>query len=144
MSDKECKLPVGCRLIDVAAVGDERGVLSFTECKGKLPFDVERVFWIYDVPQGKARGGHAHRTCHELVFAVAGAFTMRVDDGQTAGEVRMDVPHRGILIPSGMWCELLDFAPGTVCVVLASQPYDPTGYINTREAYKAYRDESDY
>ncbi len=110
-----------------------------TEAAG-LPFPVKRVFWISDVPPHCSRGGHAHRTCHEIVFVVSGSCRITVDDGSTSEEVFLDCPYVGLLIPAGVWCTLTDFSPGAACVVLASQPYDATGYIHDyAEFQKEYR-----
>lgn len=128
-------LPEGCRLVRLPMMKDRRGCLSFLQASSDIPFRIERVFWIWGVPEGQKRGGHAHRTCSEVVFPVTGAFTMYVDDRTQRTEVRMDDPSCGILIPAGMWCELSDFKTGTACVVVASHPYDADGYINTYEDY---------
>lgn len=114
---------------------DERGRLAFLEGGKHIPFDVKRVFWITDVPEGMTRGGHAHWTCHEVVFPVAGSFEIEVDDGECALTRVMDNPSTGIVIPAGAWCELRRFAPGTVCVVMASQDYDATGYVHNRKEW---------
>ena len=116
-------------LIDFPEVPDSRGCLSIAE-RSSLPFEVKRVFWIYDIAEGQTRGGHAHVSCEEVVIAVCGSFDMYVDDGKTSKEVRMDSPSKGIYIRKGVWCELLNFSPGTICVVMASEPYNPEGYIN--------------
>ena len=130
------RLPGGSRLIPIPSVSDERGVLAFATGGVGIPFPVARVFWIYDVPETQHRGGHAHRTCAEVVFAVRGSFTMCVDDGTSRSEVCLSEPTEGILIPAGVWCELKDFEPGTVLVVLASHSYDAEGYINDYEEYR--------
>lgn len=132
-------LPKGCRIIDVPVVRDDRGALSFAEAGKDIPFDVKRVFWIYDVPGDKRRGGHSHNTCSEVVFAVSGSFTMLVDDARVRVGVRMNVRNKGIVIPAGMWCELCDFAEGTVLVVLASQEYDAKGYTHNYDEFVANR-----
>ncbi|MBR1788677.1 MAG: FdtA/QdtA family cupin domain-containing protein [Bacteroidaceae bacterium] len=133
-------LPMGCRLIGIPHVGDNRGALAFAEARSVIPFDIRRVFWIYDVPVGAHRGGHAHWTCAEVVVPVSGGFTMVVDDGRRRTEVKMGSPTTGILVPAGVWCELKDFKPGTVLAVMASHPYDATGYVHDYEAFlKAVR-----
>ncbi len=139
----ECKsnsnLPAGCALLRGVTIGDARGVLTFVE-GGELPFDIKRMFWITSVPEGKTRGGHAHATCSEAVFAVQGAFCMHLSDGQVQTTTRISAPNEGILVPAGIWCDLKDFTPDCVCVVAASQPYDADGYINTYEDYLGYRE----
>ena len=130
------RLPKGCRLIDLSVCRDERGCLSFAEGRKEIPFAIERVFWIYDVPEGAERGAHSHSECAEVVIPVCGAFDMMVDDGTTRATVHLDSPHRGILIPAGIWCQLSHFAPGTVCVVMASHPYNASGYTHDYDIYK--------
>lgn len=128
-------MPRGCRIIEFPERADDRGSLSFAEGAHHIPFQIERVFWIYGVPDGKTRGGHSHSESAEVVIPVTGAFTMMVDDGNTRISVRLDSPRKGILIPPGVWCDLRDFAPGTVCVVFASHPYNAAGYINDYSQY---------
>ena len=128
-------LPKGCKLVSIPHVGDERGDLAFAEAQGTIPFGIQRVFWVYDIPAEVKRGGHAHRTCSEVVVPITGAFTMMVDDGRARAEVRMESPSEGILIPAGVWCELKDFAPGTALVVMASERYDATGYVHDYSTY---------
>lgn len=128
-------LPRGCRLIDFQQCNDERGNLSVAEGRRQVPFSIERVFWIYDVPEGSERGSHSHNECAEVVVPVHGSFDMLVDDGDCRTVVHMDSPHQGILIPPGVWCCLQNFAPGTVCVVFASHPYNAAGYTHNYDAY---------
>ncbi len=120
----------GCRIIRIPSVQDERGALAFAEAHHVIPFAVERVFWIYNVPDGACRGGHAHWTCDEVLIPVSGALTVVLDDGQLRCDIRMERCDEGVLIPAGVWCELRDFAPGTVLMVIASQPYQPEGYVH--------------
>ena len=129
-------LPRGCRLINLAEHKDKRGSLSIAEAKGEVPFAIERVFWIYDVPEGEERGAHSHRECAEVVVPVCGAFDMMVDDGVTKATVHMDSPNKGILIPAGVWCRLSNFTRDARCVVMASHPYNAAGYIHDYAAYK--------
>ncbi len=138
---QEIPLPKGSRLIDIPLAADSRGSLSFATVGSDIPFPVQRVFWIHDVPQGSRRGGHSHRTCSEVVVAVNGAFRMVVDDGVQRAEVWMDSPNWGILVPAGMWCELLDFLPGTVVVVMASHAYEASGYCHDYSQYIKEREE---
>ena len=105
------QLPRGSRIIELPESVDDRGALSFAEGAHQIPFQIERVFWIYGVPEGKTRGGHSHSESAEVVIPVSGSFTMKVDDGTHKAAVRMDSPRKGILIPPGVWCELCDFHP---------------------------------
>ena len=130
------RLPRGCRLISLPEHRDKRGCLSIAEWGNGIPFAIERVFWIYDVPEGAERGAHSHNECAEVVIPVSGAFDMTLDDGTTQATVHLDSPHTGILIPAGVWCRLSGFAPGTVCVVLASHPFNASGYVHDYATYK--------
>ncbi len=133
------QFPHGCRLIEVPTVVDQRGALSFATSGEEIPFPVSRVFWIYDVPQHAKRGGHAHRECAEVVFALSGAVTFVLDDGTTRHEVRLARPTQGLLIEAWVWCELINFEPSTVLAVVASHPYDSGGYIHSYEQYRKER-----
>ena len=136
MSDIDSlQLPRGCKIIEFPEQTDDRGALSFAEGAHHIPFQIERVFWIYGVPDGKTRGGHSHSESAEVVVPVSGGFNMMVSDGAHQTIVRMDSPRKGILIPPGVWCDLRDFEPGTVCVVFASHPYNASGYINDYSEY---------
>jgi WxcM-like, C-terminal. len=129
--------PRGCRLIHFPTHDDSRGCLAVGEAQQQIPFVPERVFWIYGVPEGQARGEHSHNECTEVVVPVCGAFDMLVDDGERRITIRMDSPRTGILIPPSVWCRLENFAPGTVCVVFASHPYNASGYTNDYAEYRA-------
>lgn len=129
-------LPQGCRLINLPEHKDKRGSLSIAEARNEIPFAIERVFWIYDVPEGEERGAHSHRECAEVVVPVHGAFDMTIDDGITKATVHLDSPRTGILIPAGVWCQLSNFTQGTVCVVMASHPFNASGYIHDYSIYK--------
>ena len=128
------RLEEGWRLVTVPQNDDQRGSLCFAEWQ-HLPFEPQRVFWIFGVPEGAQRGRHSHATCAEVVFPVSGSFDMTVDTGSQRRTIRMDRPDTGIYIGPNTWCELTGFAPGTVCVVFASQPYDPQGYVNDYEVF---------
>lgn len=122
-------------IIEIPCISDERGSLSVAD-RGCIPFDIKRVFWIYEVGEGMCRGGHAHKTCAEVVFPVSGSFDIFVDDGTNQATYKMNSPNQGILIPANVWCCLSNFEVGTVCVVFASQEYLPEGYINSYEVFK--------
>ena len=128
----DVRMPLGVSLVQLPKNVDERGVLSFLEGGHDIPFDVQRVFWISQVPSGKVRGGHAHWTCHEVLFPVSGSFEVEVDDGLRSQTFLLDQTNVGLLIPAGVWCELRHFSEDAVCVVVASQPYDPAGYAHAK------------
>ncbi len=127
-------LPECVKLVRIGKSVDERGELCFAE-NSSLPFRIERVFWISGIPEGKTRGGHAHKVCAEIVFPLNGSFNMFVSDSEGERIYHMNDDGTGIYIGPNVWCELRDFTPGTVCVVLASHPYMPEGYINSYEDF---------
>ncbi len=136
IEDENTQMPRGCRLIEFPESADSRGSLSFAEGMRHIPFQIERVFWIYGVPEGKTRGEHSHNESSEVVVPVAGEFDMYVSDGVRQVVVHLDSPRQGILIPPGIWCGLRNFAAGTVCVVFASHPYNAAGYTNDFTQYR--------
>lgn len=133
----EFKKSLGVGFIQVTQFVDERGKLQVLEAGKVFPFEIRRVFWISDIPEGRTRGGHAHWTCHEAVFAISGSFEIEIDDGKACHTYTIDSPTRGIMIPAGVWCELRHFTPGTVCLVMASQEYDASGYSLNRQEWLA-------
>jgi len=133
---QEEKAFVGVRRLQVPKNVDERGALSVLEGDEDIPFKVARVFWITDVPAGQRRGGHAHWTCHEAVFAVAGAVSITIETAEGREDVTLRASNEGVLIPAGAWCELYDFEPNTVLVVMASEPYRPEGYCHEKDSWQ--------
>lgn len=128
-------------VIHFPEVTDHRGSLTIAE-GNSLPFEVKRVFWIYGIGEGKTRGGHAHRSCEEVVVAVNGSFDMVVDDGHERIVVRMDSPTKGIHIRKNVWCELRNFSTGTICVVLASEEYNTNGYMKDYDEFIGMKKEN--
>lgn len=122
-------------LIHLPKVCDERGSLVAAE-QSDIPFPIMRVFWIYGVPEGKTRGGHAHHTQGEVIFPVRGSFDIFVDDGTETNQYHMDTPQCGIYIGPGVWSQLHHFSEDCVCVVLCSEKYDGNGYVKTYEDFK--------
>ena len=116
-------------LFELPKIIDARGNLSVVENRKDIPFDIRRVYWLYEVPTGELRGGHAHTNLEQVLVALHGNLTVLVDDGRNRREFRLDRPNQGLYIGSNIWREMSDFSDGAVCLVLASKPYDPAGYI---------------
>lgn len=114
---------------------DDRGSLIIADGGDALPFAARRMYAITEVPPGRVRGAHAHRALRQVFAVLSGAFTLRLDDGRGEVVVRMNDPARGHYVGPMVWRELDDFAPGTVCLVLASDPYDADDYLHTREDF---------
>ncbi len=126
-------------LFPLPSFPDERGLLTLCTLGqgGGLPFAVERLFWITDVPSQARRGSHSHRTCWELLVPVKGTFRVRVDNGSLPPVTfTLTDPSVGLLIPPLYWCELSDFSADAVCLCLASGSYDPEGYINDYDTFR--------
>ncbi|MDP5078548.1 MAG: FdtA/QdtA family cupin domain-containing protein [Nonlabens sp.] len=115
-------------LIDIPKITDPRGNLAVIE-KSTLPFEMKRLYYLFDVPSTSHRGGHAHKECLELLIAISGSFTVILDDGKDKKEVTLNKPDKGLLIPTMIWRELSDFSSGAMCLVVASQEFNETDYI---------------
>ena len=117
------------KIIDLHKIIDPRGNLTFVEECRDVPFNVSRVYWVYDVPAGESRGGHSHKHCKELLIAISGSFTVSLDDGKTLDKILLNHPYQGLLVDKGIWRTLEDFSVGSVCLVLAEDDYDEADYI---------------
>lgn len=122
------------RMMDLPQIHDPRGDLTFIEGGNHIPFDIARVYYLYNVPVDAERGGHAHRELQQVVFALSGSFRMKIDDGHQKSEFWLRDPRRGLFIDRLIWREMDAFSQGAVCMVLASKPYDEADY------YREYGD----
>ena len=116
-----------------------KGDICVVENGQTVPFDTQRLYYLYDVPGGVSRGGHAHKGLYQLIFAASGSFTVTLDDGCTKRSYTLNRPYRGLLVKPGIWRELDDFSSGSVCLVLASEKYDEADYIRTYDEFVKYR-----
>ena len=128
-----------CQVIDLRKISDPRGNLTPIEGGKDVPFDIKRVYYLYDVPSGQSRGGHAHKALQQLIIAANGSFTLTLDDGQNKKSVTLNRPYQGLLIVPGIWRVLDDFSSGAVLLCLASEHYDETDYIRNYREYKKYK-----
>jgi len=117
-----------CKTIDLPRINDPRGNLTFVEAGRHIPFDIRRVYYLYDVPGGAERGGHAHKALHQLIIAMSGSFDIHLDDGRAKKTVHMNRSYYGLYICPMIWRELDNFSSGAVCMVLASNYYDEFDY----------------
>jgi hypothetical protein len=123
------------QMIDLPKIVDPRGNLTVAEGLDMVPFDIKRVYWVYDVPGGESRGGHAHRRLRQLVVALSGSFTVTLDNGSERQTVLLNHPWQGLFIDTNTWRTLDDFSSGAVCLVLASEHYDEDDYIYDYEEF---------
>lgn len=128
-----------CGVVDIETHSNGRdGNLSVMQNDGNALFPVRRVYYLYDVPGGESRGGHAHRELHEMLVAVSGSFTVTIGDGKKSSTVMLNRPNRGLHIVPGIWRTLDDFSSGAVCLVMSSLPYDESDYIREYDDYLEY------
>jgi len=123
-----------CKMIDLPKISDPRGNLTFVEGASQIPFDIQRVYYLYDVPGGAERGGHAHKDLHQLIIAMSGSFDVVLDDGKNKKRVHMNRSYNGLYVCPMIWRELDNFSSGAVLMVLASNKYDEADY------YREYAD----
>ena len=116
-----------------------KGDISVIENGETIPFDVKRIYYLYDVPGGESRGGHAHKELQQLILAASGSFTVTLDDGKVRRTFNLNRPYQGLLVKPGIWRTLDDFSSGSVCLVLASEKYDAADYIRDYDEYIKYR-----
>lgn len=125
-----------CRIINFPKIADARGNLSFIEGNNHIPFPIKRVYYLYDVPSGATRGGHAHKTLSELIIALSGSFDVVLDDGKEKKLFFLNRPHYGLYIPPGVWREIENFSSNSVALVLDSDFFDEKDYIRDYEVFK--------
>ncbi len=126
---------IDCKLIDLPKINDPRGNLTFIEGGRHVPFDIKRVFYLYDVPGGADRGGHALKKCHQFLIAMSGSFDVILYDGKEKQRIQLNRSYHGLIIPPMIWREMDNFSSGSVCLALASAVYDAGDY---------YRDYNEY
>ena len=126
------------RVIDLPKMFDPRGNLTVAEQFKNVPFGIKRVYWVYDVPGGESRGGHAHKECKEFIIAVSGSFHVTLDDGTDKKSYLLNHPYKGLLVDTGVWRTLDDFSSGAVCLVLASELYEESDYIRDYDEFLDY------
>ncbi len=129
-----------CRIIELDKHhSDRKGDLSVVENGNVVPFSVKRVYYLYDVPGGESRGGHAHKALYQLIVAASGSFSVILDDGKNKKIFDLKRPYQGLLVVPGIWRTLEDFSSGSVCMVLASERYDESDYIRDYGLFLNYK-----
>lgn len=127
-----------CRVVDLPKIYNEQGSITALENSKDIPFAVERIYYLYDVPSSSERGGHAHYDLEQYVIAACGSFTFILDDGVSKKEIFLNNPSKALYIKKGIWREIKDFSSGAICLVLASHTYDENDYIRDYEEYLKY------
>ncbi|MBJ7296514.1 MAG: WxcM-like domain-containing protein [Dolichospermum sp.] len=124
-----------CQIIELPKIKDPRGNLTFIESGKHIPFDIQRVYYLYDVPGGAERGGHAHRELHQLIIAMSGSFDILLDDGYEKKQFNLNRSYYGLYICPMIWRSIDNFSSGSVCMVLASNLYDEADYYRNYEEF---------
>jgi hypothetical protein len=129
-----------CSVVELPKVNNRAGNITALENLINVPFEVKRVFYIYDIPGGEDRGAHAHKQCHQFLVAACGSFEVELDDGINKRTVILNRPYYGLHIPPGIWAAEKAFSSGAVCLVLASEIFEPEDYIRNYSDYLTYID----
>jgi len=131
-----------CSVIDLPRVTNRAGSISIIQNFKNIPFEVKRIFYIYDIPAGEARGAHAHKRCHQFIIAASGSFEVFMDDGENKKTITLNRPFYGLHIPPGIWAHELNFSSGAICLVLASEKYDGADYSRAYSEVKRYKNDT--
>ncbi len=124
-----------CEILDLPKMSDPRGNLTFIESGKHIPFDIKRVFYIYDVPTGESRGAHAHKNLKQFIICLSGSFDVKVDDGNQKKTIHLNRPWQGVYIPPMVWGAETNFDPGSVCLILVSDFYDESDYYRNYDEF---------
>ncbi len=127
------------RIIDLPKIPDDRGNLSFFENGRQIPFDIQRVYWIYDVPGGEVRGGHAYRELQEVIIALSGAFDVVLSDGREERRFMLNRSYTGLYVPKMVWRQLENFSTNALALIAANAAYDEGDYIRDFDAFKSMK-----
>lgn len=127
-----------CSVVDLGKISCDEGNITIVENNGKFPFEVKRVFYIYDIPGGEDRGAHSHKECHQFLISASGSFEIELDDGTFKRTVTLNRPYFGLHIPPGIWAAEKSFSSGCICLVLASMEYVESDYIRDYKCFTEF------
>jgi hypothetical protein len=130
-----------CVILPLNKIHNRAGNITIVEGNKHVPFDVRRIYYLYDIPGGEDRGGHAHKELHQLIVAVGGSFDVILDDGMNKKIVTLNRPDYGLMVIPGIWRELIEFSSGATCLVLASHGYNTADYIRNYQEFQNFKDE---
>jgi hypothetical protein len=129
-----------CIILPLCKIHNRAGNITIVEGNESIPFPIKRIYYLYDIPSGEARGGHGHRKLYQLMVAVSGSFNVMLDDGVNKKIVTLNRPDYGLMIVPGIWRELFEFSSGSVCMVLASNKYEEVDYIREYSEFIKFKD----
>jgi hypothetical protein len=125
-----------CNVLPLSKISNRDGNITIVEANNHVPFDIQRIYYLYDIPGGASRGGHAHKDLYQLIIAASGSFNILLDDGKNKKVVHLNRPNYGLLVVPGIWRELSEFSSGGICMVLASSKYDESDYLRDYNDFK--------
>ena len=129
-----------CVILPLSKIHNRAGNITIVEGQKNIPFDVRRIYYLYDIPGGEGRGGHAHRELYQLIVAASGSFNVLLGDGQNKKITTLNRPDYGLMVVPGIWRELFEFSSGAICLVLASRKYDKNDYIRSHDQFVNFRE----
>lgn len=129
-----------CVILPLSKIHNRAGNITIVEGQKNIPFNVRRIYYLYDIPCGEDRGGHAHKVLYQLIVAASGSFNVLLDDGQNKKIVTLNRPDYGLMVVPGIWRELFEFSSGAICLVLASHKYDKDDYMRNYDQFVIFRD----
>tara|TARA_B110000259_G_C13972749_1_gene385408 strand:+ start:886 stop:1296 length:411 start_codon:yes stop_codon:yes gene_type:complete len=128
-----------CSILELPRIKNRSGNITVIENNKEIPFDVKRIFYLYDIPGGESRGAHAHKECHQFLVSASGSFEVQLDDGKVKKTVMLNQPYMGLHIPPGIWASEVNFSSGAICLVLASSMYDESDYLREYTEFLDYK-----
>tara|TARA_B100000767_G_scaffold115164_1_gene109868 strand:+ start:596 stop:1015 length:420 start_codon:yes stop_codon:yes gene_type:complete len=128
-----------CTIVQLPKIGNRNGAITSINEMAEIPFQINRVFYLYDIPGGESRGAHAHKECHQFLIAATGSFEVLLDDGNVQRQVSLNRPNLGLHIPPGIWASEVNFSSSSICLVLASHLYDENDYIRNLSTFREYK-----
>ena len=132
-----------CVILPLSKIHNRAGNITIVEGQTNIPFDVRRIYYLYDIPGGEDRGGHAHKALYQLIVAASGSFNVLLDDGQNKKIVTLNRPDYGLMVVPGIWRELFEFSSGAICLVLASHKYDKDDYMRNYDQFVNFLNNKD-
>ncbi|MDD2612454.1 MAG: FdtA/QdtA family cupin domain-containing protein [Bacteroidales bacterium] len=130
-----------CEILPLSKIHNRAGNITIVEGNVNVPFSIRRIYYLYDIPGGESRGGHAHKELYQLIVAASGSFDVLLDDGVNKKVIKLNRPDYGLLVVPGIWRELFEFSSGSVCLVLASEKYDEDDYLREYDYFKTWKSE---
>jgi hypothetical protein len=127
--------------VELTKIHNPAGNITIVQNGGRQPFDIKRIYYLYDVPGGSERGGHAHKSLHQLIVAASGSFDVILDDGRNKKIIQLNRPNFGLIVMPGIWREVVNFSSGAICLVLASAKYDKEDYIRDYSEFKNWKND---